>query len=386
VKNIHMIAPFHTVPSLRASHCAFTGKALRFAAMMRGFFKTYIEYGNEGSESAADEKVTLLSQKEMEKYYPRKQFWGDNANVDTDGWRYFDAKLRLALAGRVRRGDFIAHPFGRAHQGLVRDYPHAIHVETGIGYPDAPFGAFRVYESWAWAHSHWGRWGNAGLGGEYIETNRTYSWVIPNYFDLREWPVGKSAKAPYALFMGRITDTKGVPTLVAIIRAWCDKHGHDRLRFKVAGQGDWSVYRAILSKHARAVDYLGPLEGKERAPLAGGAVCSMMPTQYVEPFGGSGVEGMLCGTPLLATPWGAFTETVQPGVNGYLCRTIGDWIHALENVLAGKLASRKEIARAARARYSLEACRPKYERVFRSLVELRDGKGAVTLESTLDEG
>ena len=144
-----------------ASHCAFTGKALRFEKMMRDFFPGgYFEYANEGSESEAQNKIVLLKRAEMEKYYPRKphEFWGNHATIGSDGWNMFDARLRVALTGRVRTGDFICHPFGRAHVQLFHDYPFAIHVETGIGYPDAPFGAFRIYESWAWAHSHWGRW------------------------------------------------------------------------------------------------------------------------------------------------------------------------------------------------------------------------------------
>jgi glycosyltransferase involved in cell wall biosynthesis len=389
---MHMITPFHTVPSLTASHCAFTGKALRFAKMMRGFFSTYFEYGNEGSESVADEKIVILRQKEMEKFYPRKKtdFWGNHAVCTSKGWQTFDARLRVALAGRIRPGDFVAHPFGRAHAGIVTDYPQAIHVETGIGYPDGPFGAYRVYESWAWAHSHWGRWGEAGLGGECpgggAGLDRTYSWVIPNYFDLEEWPlveVSSRNRTPYILFMGRVDTCKGIDVLATIIRAWCEKHGTGKLHFVVAGQGDWSPFAAILKKQAAAVKYIGPVVGTKRAELCGNALATIMPTKFVEPFGGSGVEGQLCGAPLLASAWGAFTETVTPGANGYQCRTLGDWIQALEFVLEGRLSARQDIATAARARYSLEACRPKYARVFGSLMELRSGRGILSTTPTL---
>ena len=391
--NLHMIAPFHTVPSLAASHCAFTGKALRFARMMNGFFDRYYEYSNEGSESEAPHKVTMLTSAEMKEFYPRKStdFWGNHAKTGTPAWIEFDTRLRQALAGRVRPGDFIAHPFGRAHIGIVASFPGAIHVETGIGYPDAPFGAYRVYESWAWAHAHWGRWGVAGLGGECKEggvgLRLNASWVIPNYFEVREWPIGKGTpkgELPYVLYMGRIDDVKGLPTLAMIIKAFSKKHGFEKLRFVIAGQGDWSVWSVILRAQIEAgmVEYLGPISGLERADHAGRAVATIMPTNFVEPFGGSGVEGMLCGTPLLANAWGAFTETIRPGDNGYQCRTVGDYVHALENVLESKLSPRKKIAVDARARYSLEACRVKYERVFRSLKQAHEGKGAISVDSS----
>jgi glycosyltransferase involved in cell wall biosynthesis len=385
IPTFHMIAPFHTVLSETASHCAFTTKTLRFAKMMRGFFPTYIEYANEGSESEAEEKVVILRREEMEKFYPRKptDFWGNHANVNTDGWRCFDARLRTALAGRVRPGDIIGHPFGCAQQTLVRDYPQAIHVETGIGYPDGPIGAVgRVYESWAWAHRHMGK------HGEWAHDYK-YSWVIPNYFDLAEWPIGSGTAPgtiPYVLFMGRIIESKGIDVLVKIILSWCHHYGFDKLRFVIAGQGDWSTRAEILRAHGKSVEYLGPVEGLRRAELAGGAIATIMPTQFLEPFGGSGVEGLLCGTPLLASAWGAFTETVRPGTNGYVCRTLGDWLQALKNVLEGKLAPRAEIATAARGRYSLEACRLKYEKVFRAVLELRHGKGPDSLDPNLWEG
>jgi len=364
--------------------------------MMRGFFPRYIEYGNEGSESVANEKVVILRKKEMEEFYPRNKenFWGDHAVRGMPGWNAFNARLHASLTERVQPGDFVAHPFGQSHVDVVQKFPQAIHIETGIGYPDAPFGAFRVYESWAWAHSHWGRWGVAGLAPVADENrwedpgcNRTYSWVIPNYFDLEEWPVGKGTSGtPYVLFMGRIAESKGIAVLATIIRAWCDKHGLDKLHFVIAGQGDWTPYGMILQKQSAAVRYVGPVHGKARAPLVGRAVASLMPTQFIEPFGGSGVEGLLCGTPLLASAWGAFTETVTPGVNGYQCRTLGDWVLALENVLDGsKLASRREIARAARERYSLEACREKYAKIFGQLLELRHGQGAMSLKPFLWE-
>lgn len=94
-----------------------------------------------------------------------------------------------------------------------------------------------------------------------------------------------------------------------------------------------------------------------------------MPTNFIEPFGGSGVEGLLCGTPLIATDYGAFTETVQEGFNGYRCKTLRDWLEAIEVV--GNL-DRKAIAEKARATYSLQACGKRYDKAFTQMYELYD--------------
>jgi glycosyltransferase involved in cell wall biosynthesis len=389
---MHLIAPFHTVPSLAASHCAFTGKALRFSKMMKGFFPGgIIEYSNAGSESEADEKVVMLSAKEMEKFYPRKakDFWGDHAKCGTPAWDAFDERLRAALTARVKYGDFIGHPFGPSHVSLLSLFGQACHVETGIGYPDGPMGAFRIFESQAWQHWHWGKHGEDHGHG----TNRNYSYVIPNYYDLDEWPIDRpDPKArPYILFMGRLTQSKGVFVLADIIKGWFAKHPKSRLRFVFAGQGEWAPIKAALawksgkSKHKiplDALEYVGPVVGKARAKLIGRAVASVMPTNFIEPFGGSGVEGMLCGTPLLAVDWGAFTETVQPGINGYRCRTLGDWIAAIEKILGGEI-QRATVAMRARDTYSLEACRQRYVLAFTALHELWWKPGWYSTTNTL---
>jgi glycosyltransferase involved in cell wall biosynthesis len=407
---LHMLGLFHTVPSLDYSHCAFTGKVLRFAKMMKGFLP-YIEYANEGSTSEADEHIVILRDGEITKLMKRfksnvvdavgearaeellnlkpTEFVGALADVRFPHWHAFDTRLRMALKARVRPGDFILHPFGIAHRALVNDYSDCIHLETGIGYPDAPFGAYRVYESWAWAHAHWGRWGEAGLGGEWIGgvgLDRNHSWVIPNYFDIEEWPIGSRewplpsyGVTPYALFMGRIDPAKGAEELAQIIKFWFERHGPHRLHFKIAGQGNWALYSLLLKREITAgmVEYLGPVKGAVRGPLVAGAALCLMPTRFVEPFGGSGVEGLLTGTPLVASAWGAFTETIQIGVNGYVARTYGEYLRAMENILDGKLAPRSEIAKLARGKYSLETCREKYVKVFGALLEKRHTKEGV---------
>jgi glycosyltransferase involved in cell wall biosynthesis len=39
---------------------------------------------------------------------------------------------------------------------------------------------------------------------------------------------------------------------------------------------------------------------------------------------------MLCGTPLISTNFGAFAETIEHGVTGFRCNTLGDFVKAIE--------------------------------------------------------
>jgi len=344
---LHLLGIFHTIHNQAFSHCAFTGKALRFSKMMRARGYDVIEYANEGSESAATEKVTMLSQQEYRQFFGDKKptdFHGNDAAVGTAHHKLFEEKLLPALKKRVAPRDLICHPFGHSHQSLLKQFGDNIHVETGIGYPILMPGTMRIFESNAWRHYHCAKENRQG-------TN--YEWVIPNYFEVADWEPRFEPGSYYA-FLGRICESKGLDTIKEIAD-YVDK------KIILCGQGDPTPW-----KH-KNIEYRGPIYGKARSDFMRNAICSLMPTNFLEPFGGSGVEGMLCGTPLVSTDYGAFTETVIDGVTGYRCKTLGDWLEALE---AAEKIDRKSVAYVSRAKYSLEACGALYEKAFTQLYDL----------------
>lgn len=346
---LHLIGLFHTQSTTKFSHCAFTGKALRFPKMMQLAGYKIIEYSNEGSESTADEHVTMLSKDVFEALFEGRKktdFYGDNASIGSAAHTMFQGALIRELKKRVEPTDIICHPFGHAHEILLSEFPYNQHVETGIGYPTLMEGSFRIFESYAWMHYHQGKAGRNGAN---------YEWVIPNYFDLEEWEP-KYDRGNYIAFLGRICPNKGLDTVLEIAR-------RSPYPVKIAGQGDPSPW-----SHPN-LEYLGPLSGKKRSDFLRNAYCAVMPTVYTEPFGGSGVEAMLCGTPLIAVDYGAFTETVKQGVTGFRCRTLREWVDAIDNV---RYLDRKVVANTSRSLYSLETCSKQYDEVFTSLYELHD--------------
>jgi glycosyltransferase involved in cell wall biosynthesis len=345
---LHLLGIFHTFHTREYSHCAFTGKALRFAKMMRAYGYRVIEYANEGSESEADEKVPMLSRDEyatlLGDRHRRAQFHGDLAQIESPWHKQFEARLFPAIRERLQPRDVICHPFGPAHYRALQQFPENIHLETGIGYPQLLEGSLRIFESYAWMHFHQGKENRHG---------NNYEWVIPNYFDVDDWEPN-AATGKYIAFMGRITPAKGMDTVLEIAK-------RVTIPVKVAGQGDMSPWA-----HPN-IEYVGALKGRERSDFLRNAYCQLMPTDFVEPFGGSGVEGLLCGTPLIGRDFGAFTETVIPGFNGYRCHVLKQWLGAVQ--AAGQL-DRRKIAEHARARYSLQQCGREYDAVFRQIVDL----------------
>ena len=344
---LHLLGIFHTIHNQDFSHCAFTGKALRFSKMMRAQGYDVIEYATEGSESEATEKVVTLTRAEYDALIgdrDKKSFHGDIAATGTPHHARFEEKLVPELKKRVAPTDIICHPFGHSHSRLLQDFPGNIHCETGIGYPILMSGTMRIFESEAWRHYHCAKENRQG-------TN--YEWVIPNYFDLDEWEP-RTEPGEYYAFLGRIGSCKGLDTIKELAN-YLDK------KIILCGQGDPTPWA-----HEN-IYYGGPLRGKERSDFMRRAICSLMPTNFIEPFGGSGVEGMLCGTPLVSTDYGAFTETVVPGVTGYRCKTLRDWLEALEKV---EKLDRKTVAYVSRKKYSLASCGELYDRAFTQMHDL----------------
>jgi len=343
---LHLIGIFHTKHQESFSHCAFTGKALRFPEMMQMYGYKVIEYSNEGSESTADEKVVMLSHKQYESSYGDRKdtdFYGDAAVIGTPGHQAFESKLITALEERLQPQDVICHPFGHAHSILTSKFPNHQHVETGIGYPILMDNSFRIFESYAWMHTHQGKEDRNG---------KNYEWVVPNYYDLNDWEP-KYETGKYLAFLGRISPIKGLDT----IRAIADYSPYPII---LHGQGDPSQW-----SHPN-IHYKGPIHGKQRSKFLRNARAMLAPSDYVEPFCGMVVEAMLCGTPAISVDNGAMTETIQEGM-GFRCHTLQDWLDAINDV--GDL-DRKYIADTARSKYSLEACGKKYDKIFMQLNDL----------------
>ncbi len=364
---LHMLGIPHTITSDEYSHCAFTGKVHRFARMMQPLGYAVTHYGVEGAESGAHEQVDVLSRKRWDmlraecglKADSPRDFIGDLANIGNPLYQAFNLHLVDALAKRLRdTHDIICMPFGLAHSSAVAHFPGYTKVETGIGYPQT-CERFRVFESYAWMHWH--------LGKEGKDVGDDYNWVVPNYFDVDEWPAGPGGK--HLLYFGRITAQKGLDIIKEIGRARPD------LEILLCGQGDPTPW---LGPNIRAIP---PVHGRERAKVLGSALAVLMPTRYIEPFGGVTVEANLCGTPVLGSAFGSFTETITDGDNGFRCHTMGDYLAAIERVERDggmRHGSRSHAC----ARYGMSRVADYYDRVFQQLDDLH-GDGYNTRSSLL---
>lgn len=348
---LHLLGLFHTIPAQEFSHCAFTGRVIRFGKMMKPFGWEVVEYSNEGSESDAVEHVVILESekfRELKSIYKKEQP-NEAASTDSTIYREFSSKLELELKDRVEQGDIICHPFGICHADLVAKFPQAYHVEIGIGYTQCAM-PLRVYETYQWMSWHHGKEQTGG---------NDYQWVCPMGYDLDEWEPSYE-QGEYLLYFGRVIECKGLPIIKELAK-------HVEMPIRIVGEADEATKEFL--KDAVNVSVEGPVTGKARSELLRNAYAMLMPTRYTEPFGGAGVEGQLCGTPLIASDFGAFNETVIHNVTGYRCHTLGDYVEAVRKV---KALNRRQIASIARGRYGLEPVGAQMDKIFRQILGLKD--------------
>ena len=248
---------------------------------------------------------------------------------------------------------------GHCQASLVASLPAMYPVEYGIGYGGC-FAPYKVFESYAWMHTCYGqqRGSNAADGS-------FYDAVIPAYFEPEDFPENTGG-GDYLLYVGRLTQRKGIE----IVTETAKRLG---MPLKLAGAGDW------VPEYGEA---LGNVKPVERGELMAGAKALICPTIYVEPFGCIAVEAQLCGTPVISTDWGAFTETVRQGISGWRCRRLGEFMWAVENA---DTLDKAAIRQHAQATWSLEAVAPRYDHYFRHLKTLEgDGWYADSLTAPVE--
>ncbi len=279
-----------------------------------GFHTIAYCVGEPDNPEGWDEVVQVLTpaeQRDLLGYDPLdlgSKFVGDAANIGSPLYQEFNRRLAKILASDVSGDDLIACHFGHAAQAAL-SAQHIQHhaVETGIGYPHC-FSRARIYESIAWWNMHCGKEGRNPWLSE---------WVVPNDFEEQDWPLRTNdLKTGYVLYMGRICTIKGLNVLWQMARARPD------LEFVLAGQGDPSPW--LTEPNIRCV---GPVHGRQRAELIHGSRVMLMPTQYLEPFGGVSIEGMMTGTPVITTNHSCFLENIPEGLRA---TTLRDWLDFLE--------------------------------------------------------
>jgi glycosyltransferase involved in cell wall biosynthesis len=129
-------------------------------------------------------------------------------------------------------------------------------------------------------------------------------FVKPNFvFDMGE---RKTAGKDYVLFIGRLSEEKGVRLLAD---AWQNLSG---IPLKIAGTGP---LKSVL-ENVNGVELLGWIEPDSLRKLVKGAKFVIVPSLCYEQFPMAVAESFCCSVPVLASNHGAMADLVEDGVTG----------------------------------------------------------------------
>ena len=356
---LHVIGLPHTSLTDEFSWCAYTGKVRRFPVMMSAQgYKTVTYHAGEGErrDSWRDgEYVQLFSEEARAERFPP----GRIPAFTREMFDEFNRAATSAIRERIQPGDVVCLVGGLAQESIARAFAATNRViEFAVGYEGVMNETFRCFESYAWMHTVYGHQHGAGSAD-----GRCYDAVIPNYYDTGEFPLRPDRPGEYLLYMARLEARKGIHAAVAVAEAL-------NVPLLVAGSG--------TPPPSKQVTYLGVVGPSERARLLCGARALIQPTTYVEPFGGVVAEALLCGTPVLTTDWGAFTETVRPGVDGFRCRTLRQFVDGWGRIGQMTYSEAAERRAFAQARWSLATVGARYRTWLASISDLDSPRGLAT--------
>jgi glycosyltransferase involved in cell wall biosynthesis len=257
-------------------------------------------------------------------------------------------RVIAAMRKRIKPGDLILLSMGVVQLPIQNAFPENISVEFCVGYGGSTSPA-RVFPSEAWRHVLLGK----DAKNVMVIRGMCSHVTIPHFLDPELFPKGNGGD--YLLFVGRMGGLKGEQIAIQVSQ-------ETGIPLKLVGP----------DYHGDYGEYLGVVKPKERAELMGGALALVAPSQFPEPFGLVAIEAQMCGTPVITTDWGAFTETVEQGVTGYRCSIIPEFKDAVyrlheQHIGTVKVVDRDYIRRRALRLYSIDAIAPQYDNFFKRL-------------------
>jgi len=321
--------------------CAFVQRIFKWCSAMHNLGHEVIYYGHEDSDVTCSEHVAVYGDAILKKAYGTSDYITfPEHDIDDIAFQTFRQNAEPEIRKRAKADDFALAFYGLGHLDLceaISDLPVHI-VEPSIGYPDA-FSENRVYQSSPKMHFERGKADvnhflrenypdhpyNKLMCAEYNRMPYTVpdrnSCVIPNFFDFDHFDYSED-KDDYICFIGRINICKGLHDVFRLAE-------YTNTRLIAAGVGRLEKCGLDIPKQ---LEFVGVADIEKRNEIFMKARVHVCPSIYVEPFLGSGVESLFCGTPHITTNWGAPTDWCIHGKTGYRAQNFDHLVWALENI------------------------------------------------------
>jgi glycosyltransferase involved in cell wall biosynthesis len=196
------------------------------------------------------------------------------------------------------------------------------------------------------------------------------NWVANchNALDFSVYPF-KPTRGHYLLFLGRLSPDKGAHRAIAVAM-------ETGLPLKIAGKKqdpkELTYFHEFVEPHlVDGIEYLGEVSHGEKVELLQNARATLFPIEWEEPFGLVMIESMACGTPVIATRWGAVPEVIEHGRSGIIVNDYRIIPVALEE--ADKLDP-YDIRRYVEQEFSADRMVSDYLAAYRTIIEQRTSR------------
>lgn len=369
---IHLLGfPNYRIGWEKAPNNPFNTKLIYLAKMMKELGHEVICYGVDGSDTPyMDKFVPVVSSITFEKQYGKRNPHAlDNLHEEAGpAYDEFNNNAIREIDKNIKDPgkEFLINFLGYVHKPITDIYNEKlICVEPGIGH-NGSYLQNRIFESYAWQNHVYGK--ECQPRQSYFPNN--YDTVIPAYFDPNDYPFVKD-KSDYYVYIGRIIWGKGVSIAVELTR---------QLGAKLIVIGGGKVRDVLNPEYNLSLDHVtevGVLSMKDKVKYISNARGLIYFSLYVEPFGHAPIEAMMCGTPVITSDFGAFTETNIHGLTGYRTNTFNELYWAARNL--DKLDPAK-IRQYAVDNYGLDRIKDKFQEHFKKLHGLRTGEGWYSLD------
>lgn len=383
----HLLGLVHLPTARKYTSCAFTCKNVKLAKMLCDLGHTVYLYGCRSTEEGPLEEYIQSDKFHFIETHTADEIaetWGDGDNRFEIGYdwtnadfrhdfnsertqltKYFNLKVIRKIKARRLPDHFLLCTQGSYQAHIAEAVGLYLTCEPGVGYRGSHSNRFRAFESsYIQNFTYGSEHPYECINGSY------YDRVIPNYFDVNDFKP-RLDKDDYYLFIGRMIKRKGILTAAMA----CNHLGKKLI---IAGQGAHvNRYGHLIPNEDPDFDlppgtweYVGYVDAEQRNKLMAGAIATFTPTEYLECFGGTHIESMLCGTPPITTNFGVFPGTIPDPINGvvgYRCNTLQDFVDAAQAAERMTPGQRMSIENYAHEHFSMQAVALQYEKWFQDL-------------------
>jgi glycosyltransferase involved in cell wall biosynthesis len=168
----------------------------------------------------------------------------------------------------------------------------------------------------------------------------------------------------YLAFLGRISPEKRLDRAIEI----AGRAGYPLLVAAKVDRADRVYFTERIKPllRQRHVEFLGEIGERDKQALLGGALATLFPIDWPEPFGMVMAESLACGTPVIAWRCGSVPEVLDDGVTGFICDDIDQAVRAVERVHE---LSRETCRRVFEQRFTARRMIHDYVTIYRRILE-----------------